>query len=76
MGNNSKIVSAIDDAMDAVAVGGHPCLCSAGQKIPGTDKIGGEVRGIMLHTNPTGKDELMAIGGGREEVVVAAALTE
>ena len=70
MGNNSKIVSAIDDA---AMVGDHPARLGA--EDTGADKIGGEVRGIMLHTNPTGKDELMAIGR-REVVVASAALTE
>ena len=45
MGNNSKIVSAIDDeAMDG---GGHP----AGRRYRGLIRLEGEVRGIMLHTN-------------------------
>ena len=64
MGNNSKIVSAIDDDAMAMVGGGHP----AGRRYRGLIRLEGEVRGIMLHTNPTGKDELMAIGrrdGGR-----------
>ena len=65
MGNNSKIVSAIDDE---AMVGDHPARQARGRRYRGLIRLEGEVRGIMLHTNPTGKDELMAIGrrdGGR-----------
>ena len=60
MGNNSKIVSAIDaPAAPSVAT-------LRAQKITEADKIGTEVRGIMLHTNEErgrekGKDGLMGI---------------
>ena len=57
MGNNSKIVSAIDAPSVATL---------RAQKITEADKIGTEVRGIMLHTNEErgrekGKDGLMGI---------------
>ena len=56
MGNNSKIVSTID-ATDGGGDGRRrrwpPCLPArrAQEKITEADKIGSEVRGIMLHTN-------------------------
>ena len=63
MGNNSKIVSAIDAPSVATL---------RAQEITEADKIGTEVRGIMLHTNEErgregrgevekGKDGLMGI---------------
>ena len=49
MGNNSKIVSAIDDA--AMDDGDHPARQARGRRYRGLIRLGGEVRGIMLHTN-------------------------